>query len=349
LKWDKVLAAMQVPFPALTDLALLCHSDEPALVIPDTFLGGSAPRLRSLKVGSIPFPGIPNLLLSATHLVDLDLSDIPHSGYISPEAMATCLSVLTRLHTLSLSFSVKILYSRSHQRLPPVTRSILPDLKRFSFKGTSEYLDDLVARLDAPRIDQLFITFVRDEMNFDTPHLVQFISHTPRFKEPNEVHVTFDFDAEVRILWASDDHWYARLCVGISFGDQEEHPVPSSVAQVCAMCLPPLPTVENFRLGVFTEDLYSELIWKDSVENDQWLGLLRPFTAVKNLYISEEFQENMVDALQELVGGRTTDVLPSLQNIFLEKFEQSGAFQEAIGQFVAVRQLSGHPIAVLPL
>jgi hypothetical protein len=159
LKWDKVLAAMQVPFPALTDLALLCHSDEPALVIPDTFLGGSAPRLRSLKVGSIPFPGIPNLLLSATHLVDLDLSDIPHSGYISPEAMATCLSVLTRLHTLSLSFSVKILYSRSHQRLPPVTRSILPDLKRFWFKGASEYLDELVAQNRCPSTRPLIHNF----------------------------------------------------------------------------------------------------------------------------------------------------------------------------------------------
>jgi hypothetical protein len=149
LQWDKVLAAMQVPFPALTDLLLHCWDEPPA--IPDGFLGGSAPRLRSLKVECIPFPGITNLLLSATHLVDLDLSDIPHSGYISPEAMATCLSVLTRLDTLYLSLEFR--YSRSRQRLPPVTRSILPNLKSFWFKGAGEYLDDLVARIDAPRLD----------------------------------------------------------------------------------------------------------------------------------------------------------------------------------------------------
>jgi hypothetical protein len=159
LEWDKVLAAMQVPFPALTDL-LLQSWNEPA-VIPDTFLGGSAPRLRSLTVDYTPFPGIPNLLLSATHLVDLDLSDIPHSGYIniSPEAMATCLSVLTRLHTLGLSFSVELLYTRSRQRLPPVTRSILPDLKRFWFKGASEYLDELVAQNRCPSTRPLIHNF----------------------------------------------------------------------------------------------------------------------------------------------------------------------------------------------
>jgi hypothetical protein len=32
----------------------------------------------------------------------------------------------------------------------------------------------------------------------------------------------------------------------------------------------------------------------------------------------------------------------------LAGFEPSGAFQEAIGQFVAARQLSDHPIVVCP-
>jgi hypothetical protein len=160
--------------------------------------------------------------------------------------------------------------------------------------------------------------------------------------------VTFDINAEVELLWASDDH--ARLCVEISFYDLVEDPEPWSIAQLCAMRLPPLPTVENLRLGHFDENLDPYFVeWKDNVENDQWLELLRPFTAVKNLYLSEEFQPNMASALQELVGGRTTEVLPSLQNIFLAKFKPSGSFQEAIGQFVAARQLSGHPIAVLPL
>jgi hypothetical protein len=49
LQWDKVLAAMQVPFPALTALLLQREREyEPAPVIPDTFLGGAAPSLQHL-------------------------------------------------------------------------------------------------------------------------------------------------------------------------------------------------------------------------------------------------------------------------------------------------------------
>ena len=118
---------------------------------------------------------------------------------------------------------------------------------------------------------------------------------------------------------------------------EDSDPQVSSIAQVFAMCLPRLPTVESLRLGVFTEDLFSELEWKDDVRNEQWLELLRPFTAVKNLYLSKEFQPNIASALQELVGGRTAEVLPSLQNIFLAKFESSRSFQEDIGQFVTAR------------
>jgi len=79
------------------------------------------------------------------------------------------------------------------------------------------------------------------------------------------------------------------------------------------MGLLPLPTVENLRLGAFVEYLYQDLKWKDDVENGQWLELLRPFTAVKSLYLSEEIQPDISSALQELVGGGTTEVLPSLQ------------------------------------
>jgi hypothetical protein len=311
LEWDKVLAAMQAPFPALTGLLLGSRQGMGLSILPDTFLGGSAPRLRYLDMHCIPFPGIPNLLLSATHLGRLDLSVIPSSGYVSPKAMATSLSDLTRLHTLHLSLEFP--YSRSHRRPPPITRSILPGLTTFWFTGPSKYLNGLVKRIDAPRLDHLFITFPFDQMNLNTPHahLVQLISRTPRFQEPNEAHVALEYHAEVRLLWASDDH--ARLRVEISYEDLLADPEPSPIAQVCAMCLPPLLTVENLRLGVFIEDIFSELEWKENVENNQWLELLRPFTAVKNLYLSEEFESDMASALQELVGGRTTEVLPSLQ------------------------------------
>ncbi len=98
---DKVLAAMQLPFPQLTELRLISDGETPA-VVPDSFLGGSAPHLRFFELDGIPFPGLPKPLLSITHLVELILSNIPHSGYISPEAMSALLSVLSSLEELTL-------------------------------------------------------------------------------------------------------------------------------------------------------------------------------------------------------------------------------------------------------
>jgi hypothetical protein len=86
--------------------------------------------------------------------------------------------------------------------------------------------------------------------------------------------------------------------------------------------------------------------WQDNTENMLWLELLHPFTAVKHLYLSKEFAPRIVPALQELVGARTTEVLPALQNIFLEELQSSGPIQEGIGRFVGARRLSGHPMTV---
>jgi hypothetical protein len=117
----------------------------------------------------------------------------------------------------------------------------------------------------------------------------------------------------------------------------------SSLEQVCTLSLPPLSTLEG--LSIY-EGSFSRSHWQDNIENVLWLELLHPFRAVKNLYLSEEFARRIGPALQELVGSRATEVLPTLQNIFLEGLEPSGPVQEGIQQFVATRQVTGDPIAV---
>jgi len=95
---------------------------------------------------------------------------------------------------------------------------------------------------------------------------------------------------------------------------------------------------------LYIEHQYSQLVWKnDAIENALWLELVLPFSAVKNLYLSKDFSQGIAAALQDLVG---TEVLPSLQNIFVEELEPSGPFQENIGPFVTARQHSGHPIII---
>ena len=172
---ETVLAAMQVPFPELTVLYLSNLIPNMAPVLPNSFLGGSAPRMRHLGLGWIAFPGLSNLLLSAAHLVTLRLYDIPHSGYISPEAMAACLSTLTSLEKLRLIFvSPQSSPDQENRHSPPPTRSILPALTTIWFKGAHEYLEDLVSRIDSPQLYLLSARFFND-IDYDTPELNQFI------------------------------------------------------------------------------------------------------------------------------------------------------------------------------
>jgi hypothetical protein len=333
---EKVLATMQVPFPELTDLELRLSKDETVPVIPDSFLDGSAQRLQYFMLDSIPFPGLPKLLLSATNLVSLWLSDIPHSGYISPEAMVALISALSSLETLLLRFrSPQSRPDWESRRWPPSKRSVIPALDYFRFKGVIEYLEDLVTFIDAPQLNTLDITFF-NQIDFDFPRLAQFINRTPTIRTLDEAHVRFnDNFAYVGLPWSR------TLEIAISCREPDWQ--LSSIEQVCNSSLHPISTVEV----LYIEHKYLQPVWKnDAIENTLWLQLLLPFTAVKDLYLSREFAPGIAAALQELVGARITDVLPSLQNIFMEGLEPSGPLQESIGRFSAARLLSDHPIAI---
>jgi hypothetical protein len=332
-----VFPAMQKPFPELTHLLLTSH-DEQLPVVPDSFLSGSALRLVYLELHGIPYPGLPKLLMTATHLVDLHLLEIPHSGYLSPDAMATALSTLTSIASLSLGFrSPQSCPDPETRHPPPPTRCILPVLTRFWFKGVCEYLDDLVAYIDAPRVS-LFITFF-NQIVFDTPQFIQFTCRTPTLKALEIGSVVFE-DDNAKIKLSSQTPGYGSLEVRISCRESDWQ--VSSLEQVCTSCLPPLSALEDLSIYQHTR---SNSHWQDNIDNTLWLELLHPFTAVKKLYLSKELAPRVVPALKELVEGRTTEVLPTLQNIFLEELQPSGPVQDGIWQFVAMRQAS-HPIAV---
>ena len=339
---EMILAAMQQPFPELRSLWVeLYDKSRRELFVPDSVLGGSAPRLGSLGLTNVLFPGLLKLLLSATHLVDLSLISIPHSGYISPDTMVTSLSTLTSLSRLTLTFeSPRSCPDRESRRLSPSTRPVFSALSVLRFGGVSEYLEDLVACIDAPQLSGLYITFFNDIV-FDTPQLIQFIARTPVPREIKKAELTFGDRRAGANFSRTSDYGLGTFRVGISCRGSDWQ--VSSLEQVCTSCLLLSSKLEDLYIH---EAPYRQLNPKDNVENGLWLELLHPFTTVKNLYLSEEFATRIAPALHELVGDRTTEVLPALQNIFLEGLESSGPVQEGIRQLVAARQVASRPIAV---
>ena len=334
-------AAMYKPFPELTDLDLTTWDDD-GPVLPDSFLGGTAPRLRYLRLSHVPFPGLPKLLLSATHLVNLDLSSIPPSGYIRPEAMATSLSALISLEFIRLDFRCPRPRPALESRRPlppPLTRPILPSLTEILFQGASEYSEEFLARIDAPRLKKMHITFF-NEIVFDTPQLLQFISRTPTLRAQEQGHIVFSHrESVVKFRSQTSDNGELFVQIRCTASDWQV----SSVEQVCTSSLPPVLMLEDLYIS---EDPKYPPHWQDNVENALWLELLHPFAAVKNLYLCKKFMSRIAPALEELVGGRTTEVLSTLENIYLEGFQPSGPLHEGIEKFVAARRLTSHPVAV---
>ena len=334
---EEILAVMQQPFPALKDLRFRIEADETAPFDFASFLGGFSPCLEELFLNRITSPGLPKLLLSATNLARLHLSEISDSGYISPEAMVTCLSTLTRLDKLNVHFG-SYRSRPGRRRPPPQTRILLPVLSTVYFDGACEYLEDFLAQIDTPLLKYLRITFFREQV-FDTPHLNQFITRTPNFRAHDEARVYFDKWG----VWVGLPQTFGgMLKLGIS-SKQPDWEL-SSLAQLCSSSFSHdvLPMVER----LYIRGNFSRLHWQDDIEINQWLELLHPFTAVKDFYICEDFAPSVALVLQELDGERVTEVLPALKALFLEDPLPSGPILEIIGEFVAARELVGRPISV---
>jgi hypothetical protein len=289
---------MKKQFPALIHLMLgfADYNSHPAPALSDRLLVKSIPRLQSLELRSIPFPALPKLLLLATDLVSLSLVGIPQIGYLSPEAIVTGLAVLANLTSLTIGFEPPLSHpGRVSRRLLPPTRTVLRALTYFEFRGNSVYLEDLVARIDAPLLDSIQITFFHQLM-FDIPQLAQFMRCTTRLEVLNEAHVDFDYTGVQIGSFPPTRTFDEKPGLKISCRAYDWR-LPYLV-RVITSFFPSIYMVE--RIYIYGSS-YLASQYQDGIENMQLLEHLRPFNAVKNLYISREFAKCIALAPQELV------------------------------------------------
>lgn len=334
---EKCVALMQGPFPVLRTLSLGSNVDLPP-VIPDGFSGGSAPRLQMLKLDYIPFTTLPSLLLSASNLVDLHFAHRSSTGYILPDAMAAFLSVLTKLQSIHIVFRYGGSFPK-HQtnRCPaPLTRSVLPALASFAFKGDSEYSEDLIARLDAPHLNHLSLKFFYQTV-FDVPQVPRFIQGSEIFKPPLFASVDVSSHGiDVSILSPVDGYIFLQTyCPGL---DTQL----SWLRQICTHLLPLLPDVDELELRS-SHDM--QLHREDST---LWLEVLGLFSDVQILFVYDDGLEvDIARVLGGLTGERAVEMLPMLHTLVLNAFDDvEHLVTPLLKPFIDTRQLSDHPVVV---
>jgi hypothetical protein len=196
----KELAMMTLPFPALITLDLTSFEHGPQ-ILPNSFLGGSVPSLRSFRLWGIPFPAMGKLLLSTRDLVNLSLGFIPPSGFILPKAMVDILSALTKLKSFQLhfaSFETFEFWTHEESQCSPVLkRVVLPALTKFDYRDNSKYLEGIISRIDPP-LDCIAVTFTTQLILSDVPSFHDFICRTKIPNGPHQADTFFsEFDVEI--------------------------------------------------------------------------------------------------------------------------------------------------------
>jgi hypothetical protein len=335
---EQALAAMQKPFPSLTELAVnffnVSAKESAVLVVPDLILSGSAPLLRSLRLRSI-LPALRNLLLSATNLVELRILGILRSGYIYPEEMTACLSGLTRLEEFELGFEYPAPWDFGIRLPPPPpTPCVLPVLTSLRLNVHRGYLEHLISPIDTPLLDNLDVILYDPRLN--TPQLARFVDRTPKLKALREARLYFDrSNIFISFPWSHRRGLHLRISR-----------TRSDLSVIVQLCTSPfLRTLIPMTKQLYILDTgMPSSFWLNNVRSSQWLDLLRLFTTVEDLYLSREFSPHIVPTLLQITGERMTGVLPSLQNLFLERPSSPGPIDsvEAIEQ----SDLSDRPITV---
>jgi hypothetical protein len=326
--FEELVTAMQEPLPALTHLRLESDPFVDLPIISDTFLSGSAPRLQTIYIDGISFPAAPTLLSSAHDLVNVELRDIPRSGFIPPEAMVASLAALPKLECLTFIFKWEVPYpDRIH--LPSITRTVLPALTRFFFDGPFEYFEDFVAQIDAPQLDYLHIKYLdQDEgTDYQIPQLCKFVDRSDKIKLSRFRHAYLIIVEPVSTVVELRDGGQLSFRLSI-----QEDAIGQVVNQLSAL----LTDVD--RLFIHRFFLGDEKLGVGI----RWLELFRPFTAVKAISVDDDLSCYIPLTLKSVTSERVAEVLPALNLLRLKK-----ELIKSMKNFVTARRNVGLPVTIV--
>ena len=335
---ENILTAMHEPFPILTCLDVNVDRGPRIPVLPAKFLGGSALRLQELTLSSFPYPALPTLLLSTSDLVKLDLFLMPPTGYISPEDMVASLAALPKLDTFVIGF--QLVTSRPDRiHTPPVTRAVLPALTHFRFKGASEYLEDLVGRIDGPQLNQIEVTYLNQVVDYQVVQFSEFIHRTvaPEMSLFRHAQCTFSNSTVAFTMFSHanyspwDRHPVTTIISGRPINCRVSH-----LTHILSHLSAKLSNVVHLKLNV------EPGVWLLSDADVEWMRLLHQFSAVQTLYVSQELAGRVALALEATTAAMADEVLPSLNLIHVV-----GRPASSIEKFIAARQLCGCPVTII--
>ena len=184
---------------------------------------------------------------------------------------------MTQLETLLLHF-VSL-----PPRRPPGERAILPTLRILKYRGTSKYLDNLVARIDAPHVENMNITFF-SQPTIDASELGRFVEQIETTQTSlNQGNIQTSPHAISISFTVSSSAFRTPLQLQLSCKQMDWQ--LSLMTQICNQFTPFLFRVKNVGIGFNTADLPNR---RDhacgQAGGEGWLELVRLFALAQDSY-----------------------------------------------------------------
>ncbi|KAI9458891.1 hypothetical protein BJY52DRAFT_402615 [Lactarius psammicola] len=294
--WRSIAAAtsdMPVSCTCIEHIYLDTGDRTTGFVLPNVFLMGHSPRLRTLKMIGVFPPSLSSLLLSPTVLTCLVLDGIPDSTHLPPRQLLLHLGDMPRLQYLNIGF----LSATHHQRLAGDISSLdrvrLPYLKRFYFRGVRAYLETLVTNLDVAAVYELVFTLFH-QLKYTISHVSTFLRRTKRFGFDG-IRINFWSDGLVisatpAISPSPEDVLCFRIpCARLDFQ-------VASAAQICRALGPNFANMEDLFVKYHQDQLPTE--WHGEVDPTLWRELLSQFRSMKTLWISSALVTEVTASLE---------------------------------------------------
>ena len=344
LNLQKLIVSIDGEYPILEYLTMApLFSDKSAsLELPRTL---TAPHLRHLGLFGFKILRESQLLSTAVGLVTLCLAMADPSTYFNPTVLLRWIAAMPQLKTLVVLFYFPVSnrnVEREVLRMPSLGQVTLPNLRHFWFRGVSAYVETLVHRISAPRLQKLQVLFF-EQLTFSIPHLVRFMNTTENLRFGDGKLQFFDeyVDVEVYPREETEDEaeMYAfHIRVHCWHLDWQV----SSVAQILHAFDQIFSAVEHLTL---VHEIHEQSSAEhNEVDRTEWHKLLKPFSNVKTLNIDDGLVKDLSRCLQ--LEEEEDLLLPELQEL---AHSGNADTEVTFTPFIDARRNSGHPVILVPV
>jgi hypothetical protein len=350
----KLIMALVEEYPVLEYLIMMpstppTNVTSTALLLPETL---QAPHLRHLLLKGFAFPIGSRFFMTAVGIVTFYLLIDHQSAYFEPDTLLQWISFMPQLETLRVVFISPVLnddVETQPMHAPIMTHVTFPNLRRFEFQGASAYLEAVVHRITAPRLEKLRIQlFLQSTLSvlrllrfMDIAENLKFDSTKIEFSK-NVVSVGMYLREKAKDAPVSMNVfcWYLDLQV-------------SCMAQIFDSLSQGLSTVDHLTLeheGPSEEHEHNEPEIDPAVRAEwsrtEWRNLLRSFSNVKTLHIDDRLIKELSNCLRLDDGEPSLELLPELRRL---TYSGSGDIGDAFTSFIDDRQKTGRPVTLVQI